>query len=265
MDTTYDAIVVGARCAGSPTAMLLARKGYRVLLVDKAVFPATPCRPTTSTTRRRLPQAVELARPGRRLELPARPRPTHRFRPLRARRNPAAADGVADGYAPRRTILDKILVDAATAAGVEVRERFTVDALVMDGERVTGVRGHAAGGAVVTEDARIVVGADGLHSSVARAVQAPEYDVRPAFACAYYSYWSGVPFEGAELYPRPDRMVLAGGPPTTGKTLAIVTGPTPPSTRSDIEGQLPGDPGPRARVRRTGPRRHPRRALPRHR
>ena len=40
MDTTYDAIVVGARCAGAPTAMLLARQGHRVLLVDRATFPS---------------------------------------------------------------------------------------------------------------------------------------------------------------------------------------------------------------------------------
>ena len=39
-DESYDAIVVGARCAGSPTAMLLACKGHRVLVVDKATFPS---------------------------------------------------------------------------------------------------------------------------------------------------------------------------------------------------------------------------------
>jgi len=57
----------------------------------------------------------------------------------------------------------------------------------MDGERVTGVRGHSAGGAAVTEEARIVIGADGLHSLVARSVTAPSYDVRPVLTCAYYS------------------------------------------------------------------------------
>ena len=45
----FDAIVVGARCAGSPTAMLLARKGYKVLVVDRATFRATRSRPTSST------------------------------------------------------------------------------------------------------------------------------------------------------------------------------------------------------------------------
>ena len=149
----YDAIVVGARCAGSPTAMLLARQGYRVLLVDKARFPSD----TLSVHYIHQPgvaclAALGPARPGRRLQLPARPAAAPGLRPLRAGGRPAArSDGVADGYAPRRTVLDKILVEAAVAAGAEVRERFTVDELVMDGERVTGIRGHAAGGATVTE------------------------------------------------------------------------------------------------------------------
>jgi len=55
---------------------------------------------------------------------------------------------------------------------------------------VAGIRGHAAGGAMVTEEARIVIGADGLHSMVARAVNAPIYNERPVQACAYYTYWA---------------------------------------------------------------------------
>ena len=78
-------------------------------------------------------------------------------------------------YAPRRTVLDKILVDAASAAGVDVREEFTVEEVVFDADRVTGIRGRSRGGAAVTEQARVVVGADGLHSLVARAVDAERY------------------------------------------------------------------------------------------
>jgi flavin-dependent dehydrogenase len=236
----YDAIVVGARCAGSPTAMLLARKGYRVLLVDRASFPSD----TISVHYIHQPGGACLKRWGLLDQVVASNCPPVRrqridFGPFALEGTPPPSDGVADGYAPRRTILDKLLVDAAAAAGVEVRERFTVDALEMDGERVTGMRGHAAGGAVVTEEARIVVGADGLHSSVARAVQAPEYDVRPVFTCAYYSYWSGVPLPGAVLYPRPDRMVLAG-PTNDGQTLAIVYWPIAAfhEVRTDIEGHF---------------------------
>jgi flavin-dependent dehydrogenase len=233
----YDAIVVGARCAGSPTAMLLARKGYRVLLLDKAAFPSD----TLSVHYIHQPGVACLKRWGLLDRVVASNCPPVRrqrldFGPFMLEGTPPPADGVADGYAPRRTILDKLLVDAAAAAGAEVRERFTVDEIVMDGERVTGVRGHGTAGAVVTEEARIVVGADGLHSHVARKVDAPVYEARPVFTCAYYSYWSDLPLRGAELYSRPDRMVLAG-PTNDGLSLVIVYWPIAAfhEVRTDIE------------------------------
>lgn len=89
----------------------------------------------------------------------------------------APAGDVTDAYAVRRTVLDEILVRAAAAAGAEVRERFSVQELVGDGERITGIRGHAVGGATVTEEARIVIGADSRNSLVARSVEAPAYNV----------------------------------------------------------------------------------------
>jgi flavin-dependent dehydrogenase len=133
-------------------------------------------------------------------------------------------------------VLDTLLVEAAAAAGAEVRERFTVDGLVLDGERVTGIRGHAANGATATEEARIVIGADGRHSLVARAVQAPAYEERPAFTCAYYAYWEDFPVEGAELYTRPERMLFAG-PTNDGQTIVIGYWPVAAfgEVRADIE------------------------------
>ena len=105
----------------------------------------------------------------------ATPRQSHLVRQSKIDLGPFAlvgsappVEGVAAGYAPRRTILDKILVDAAAAAGAEVQERFSVEEILMDVDCITGIRGHAAGGATVTEHARIVVGADGMHSHVAR-------------------------------------------------------------------------------------------------
>jgi flavin-dependent dehydrogenase len=236
----YDAIVVGARCAGSPTAMLLARRGYRVLLVDKARFPSD----TLSVHYVHQPGGARLARWGLLDRVAGSNCPPVRrqrldFGPVVLEGAPPPADGVADAYAPRRTVLDQILVEAAAAAGAEVRERFTVEGLVADGERVTGVRGRAAGGATVTEAARIVVGADGLHSRVARAVQAPAYDTRPAFTCAYYAYWEDLPIQGAELYARPDRMILAG-PTNDARTLVIVYWPVAAfhEVRTDVEGHF---------------------------
>jgi len=136
-------------------------------------------------------------------------------------------------------VLDTILVEAAAEAGAEVRERFTVTDLLMDGDRVRGIRGHAAGGAPVTEEARIVIGADGLRSLVARAVQAPSYHEWPALTCAYYTYWSDVPVAGAELYPRPERMILAF-PTNDERTLTIVWWPHAAfhEVRADIAGHF---------------------------
>jgi 2-polyprenyl-6-methoxyphenol hydroxylase-like FAD-dependent oxidoreductase len=233
----YDAIVVGARCAGSPTAMLLARQGYKVLLVDRASFPSD----TLSVHYIHQPGVARLKRWGlldRVVDSNCPPARRQRldFGPFALEGAPPPADGVAVGYAPRRTVLDQILIDAAAAAGTEVRERFTVDELVMDGERVTGVRGHAAGGGSVTEEARIVIGADGLHSRVARAVEAPAYDVRPVCTCAYYAYWQDLPLAGPELYARPDRMIIAG-PTNNGQTVLIVYWPVAAfhEIRTDVE------------------------------
>jgi 2-polyprenyl-6-methoxyphenol hydroxylase-like FAD-dependent oxidoreductase len=236
----YDAIVVGARCAGAPTATLLARQGYRVLLLDRAGFPSD----TLSTHFIHPPGVARLARWGLLDKVAASNCPPARRQvfdlgPFALVGAAPAIDGVADGYAPRRRLLDTILVEAATHAGAELREHFTVTELLMDGERVQGVRGHGAGGAMVAEEARIVIGADGLRSFVARAVQAPAYYGRPALTCAYYTYWSDVPVAGPELYPRPDRMIIAG-PTNDGQTVVIVFWPNAafPAVRADIEGHF---------------------------
>src|SRR5690242_8098632 len=155
MTNEYDAIVVGARCAGSPTAMLLARKGYRVLLADRATFPSN----TVSTHAIHAPGIAALRRWGLLDAVTATGCP-----PLSSYRfdfgffsfagTPPAADGISAGYAPRRYVLDKILVDGAAAAGAEVREDFSVHDLLVEDGVVTGIRGSGADGRPMTERAR---------------------------------------------------------------------------------------------------------------
>jgi len=236
---SYDAIVVGARCAGSPTAMLLARAGHRVLLVDRATFPSD----TVSTHAVHAPGVAALRRFGLLEQLeatgcPRVPRYSYDFGPFTISGSPNPADGdISYAYGPRRTVLDKLLVDAAAEAGAELREGFAVEELVFDGVAVTGLRGHARGGRTVTESARIVIGADGRNSAVAKGVRADEYNEQPAEAAWYYTYWSDLPVDGIELYIRPGRGWVALGT-HDGLTLVGVGWPIAEFevNRKDIEG-----------------------------
>jgi flavin-dependent dehydrogenase len=106
-------------------------------------------------------------------------------------------------------VLDKILVDAAVEAGAELREQFIVEEVCFEHNRAAGVRGRSRNGTSITEKARLVVGADGFYSAIARLVEAPMTLAKPAVACWYYTYWSGVPVERVELYPRDLRMMIA--------------------------------------------------------
>ena len=172
----HDVIVVGARVAGASTAMLLAREGLDVLVVDRAAFPSD----TLSTHQVQLPGVARLARWGLLDRVvasgaPAASRVRFDTGPVVLEGAFPAFQGVDAVYSPRRTILDELLVEAAREAGAEVRERFAVDELVTEDGRVTGVRGRDAAGAPVTERARLVVGADGKRSRVAGAVGAAAY------------------------------------------------------------------------------------------
>jgi flavin-dependent dehydrogenase len=236
--TRYDAIVVGARCAGSPTAMLLARKGYRVLVVDRATFPSD----TLSTHILHPPGVMALKRWGLLDRLVATGCPpidtyTFDFGPFTLSGAPGTQDAPI-AYCPRRTVLDKLLVDAAAEAGAEVREGFTAQDVVIDGGRVVGVRGHSKGGQTVTEHGDVVIGADGRHSFIAQAVRPEQYNEKPQLLCGYYTYWSGLPMDGRfEVYVRPDRGWAAA---QTHDDLTLVVAGWPfaefEANKRDIEG-----------------------------
>lgn len=236
--STYDAIVVGARCAGSPTAMLLARKGYNVLLVDRATFPSD----TISTHLVHPPGIAALDRWGLldRLTATGCP-PIHtyafNFGPVTISGSPGT-EAHPVGYGPRRTVLDKLLVDAASEAGAEVREGFTVEDVVKENGSVVGIHGHVKDGKTVTERARVVVGADGRHSPIAEAVGAEKYNESPDILCGYYTYWSGLPTNGRfETFIRQDRGWACL---PTNDDLTLVVGGWPiaelEANRTDVEG-----------------------------
>jgi flavin-dependent dehydrogenase len=238
----YDAIVVGARCAGSPTAMLLARKGYRVLLVDKASFPSD-----TISTHIIWPHAAEVMDGWGLLDkLAATNCPPVALNMIFDVGPFALKGGVIDtndgrgGFCPRRTVLDKLLVDAAVESGAELRENFTAESLVTDGDRVAGIKGRGRDGSTVEERAKIVIGADGIHSFVAKAVGAEEYDAIPPLVTFFYSYYSGFeaedieqyigePYQGAACFPTNDGLTLIAGAWPSKRFKEI---------RSDIQGNI---------------------------
>jgi flavin-dependent dehydrogenase len=237
----YDVIVIGARCAGSPTAMLLTRKGYRVLLVDRATFPSDAI-----STHIVWPQgSAILARWGVLDRLTARGLPPicHRMTfdvgPFALRGTVRDPIDDTTGYCPRRTVLDDLLVNAAAESGTEVREAFAVDGLLVEDGSVVGVRGRSQSGTSSEERCRIVIGADGVHSFVASAVRAVEYDARPIFGCAYYSYFSGVPQDDVELYVRAG-CAFGGVPTNDGLHIVMANWPANSfgGVRRDIEGHV---------------------------
>ena len=165
----YDAIVVGARCAGAATAMLLARRGHRVLLVDRARF-SSDLRLSTHLVWQ--PGVARLEKWGLREGLAASGCPAITggaidFGPFTLTGRIPPAGDVREAYAPRRFVLDTILVEAAVRAGAELVEGCTVDGLITDaptdgaGPRVRGIRGRV-GGRSFTATAPVVIGADGM-------------------------------------------------------------------------------------------------------
>jgi 2-polyprenyl-6-methoxyphenol hydroxylase-like FAD-dependent oxidoreductase len=240
MTKTYDAIVVGARVAGSPTAMLLARKGYDVLLVDRATFPSD----TISTHLVHPPGVAALERWGLldgvvATGCPAIDTYAFDFGPFTLSGAPGS-DEAKVAYGPRRTVLDKLLVDAAAEAGAEVREGFSVESIICEDDRVTGVRGHGKGAPTVAEHARVVIGADGRHSLVAQAVNPWQYHAKPPLLAGYYAYWSGLPMEGRfETYVRPLRG-MAAWPTNDDLTVVIAGWPYAEfeANKKDIEGNF---------------------------
>jgi flavin-dependent dehydrogenase len=197
----YDVIVVGGRCAGAATAMLLARQGYDVLVVDRD----DPHRDTLSTHAIARSGVVQLKRWGLLEEVLASGAPPIRDVILhldgeRIERTIRDHAGVDLQIAPRRYVLDRILADAAVDAGAELRTGVRVHGISRgDDSQVFGIVAHHYGRQVELR-AHLVVGADGVRSRVARAVGAPTLQLRSALGATHYAYYTGLPWSAFELY-----------------------------------------------------------------
>lgn len=184
---TYDVIIVGARCAGSPLAIMLAQQGLSVCVIDKANFPSET--PSTSAFQsngidvlRRIGVLDRVMAAGPHVIKRATVTSTNTT--FSTEIDPATY-GTALGM--RRSSMDAILVDAARDAGADMYTGCAVTGIVVDDERVVGVSTKQG-----EFRARLVVGADGRHSTIARAVNAREYGVRPAGRMSTWAFYEGV-------------------------------------------------------------------------
>jgi flavin-dependent dehydrogenase len=231
----HDIIVVGARVAGAATATLLARQGLRVLLVDRDRYGTD----TLSTHALMRGSVFLLSRWGLLDHVIAAGTP-----PVRRTRFDYGADsvtidikptyGVAALYAPRRTVLDRILVDAARAAGAEIRYGISVTGLLRDRSgRVVGVHGRDRAGAAFSARAGLTIGADGIRSVVARDAEACTLRVGTGCGAVIYGYWSQLPLDGYEWFYRPGHS--AGMIPTNAGQVCVFAGvPAHRLTRGDL-------------------------------
>src|SRR5579864_3541531 len=168
----YDVAIVGARCAGASLAMLLAQRGWRVALVDRAEFPSD----TLSTHflwQRGVARLESWGLLSRLTRLGCAPLPelTFDFGGVSITGQPPPVDGVRDSYCPRRTVLDSLLVEAANRAGADLIERTPVTGIRWSDGRACGLLIRRADGRSQSVVAQVVVGADGRHSTIAREAQ----------------------------------------------------------------------------------------------
>ncbi len=232
----YDVIVVGARVAGASTAMLLARHGLRVLAVDRGRAGTD----TLSTHALMRGGVLQLERWGLRAAVAASGTPAIRTTSFHYADEEIAIaikprDGVDALYAPRRTVLDAILVDAARDAGADVAHGVQViDVTRDDVGRVNGVVVAEPGGGVRRIAAGIVIGADGLRSRIADLVEAPVVAAGDHAAAVVYGYWNGLEVNGFHWHYRPG--VSAGVIPTNDRATCVFVAFSPARFHAELSG-----------------------------
>jgi 2-polyprenyl-6-methoxyphenol hydroxylase-like FAD-dependent oxidoreductase len=230
--SSYDAIIVGARVAGASTAMLLARAGLRVLALEKSTYGSD----TLSTLALMRPAVIQLHRWGVLDQITAAGTPAIRTTtfhygsdaievPIQER------DGVDSLYAPRRTVLDAALVDAARNAGAHVVHSAHVNEILSDDSgRVCGVTFTDGHRVTHRAEANIVIGADGVRSAVARSVNATTIREGYRPGSYLYGFWRGLDLNGTHWYF--DHDVAAGTIPTNDDLAVVFVGMRPARYRS---------------------------------
>lgn len=255
----YDVAVIGARAAGASTALLLARAGLRVLLVDRTPYGSD----TLSTHALMRGGVLQLCRWGVLQRVIAAGTPPVRQATFRydGQVVPIAikpSHGVSALYAPRRTVLDPILVDAAVAAGAETQFAVAVADVLRDSAgTVTGVVGRHHDGRAFRAEARIVVGADGVRSTIAERVDAVFDRMGSGAGSTTYGYWPDLDVDGYQWNFRPD--AASGVIPTNGGMACVFASATPqrigrggPATIAEIVAEADPDLG--ARLAAADPR-----------
>ena len=215
----HDVIVVGARCTGATAAMLLAQRGHTVLMLDKDPAGSD----MEHSTHFVQPVAVSKLRkwgllPALEAVCPAFEIYSLDFGFARVQGTPPAIDGDARAFCPRRNVLDPILVAAAVSAGAEYRPSTKVLEVVMNEGVACGVTVVSAAGDSSFMPARLVIGADGPGSTVARVVGAEHYHEAPAQQATMWGYWDGIEIDILDFTLRAGRAIYAG-PTSGGETL----------------------------------------------
>ena len=215
----FDAVIVGARCAGAATAMLMARAGRRVLVVDRT----HPSRDTLSTHALMRAGVLQLSRWGLLPRVVAAGTPPVTATTFHYGDRSETLQLTEPLYAPRRTVLDTTLLSAAQEAGAQARFGVDVTELCRDPTgRVTGVRARVHGGDAVTFRAPLTIGADGLRSTVARLTGAPTVRRGAAASALVYGYWPSPSASRYDWFYRPG--VSAGIIPTNDRQVCIWAG-----------------------------------------
>lgn len=236
----FDIIIVGARCSGATTASHLSKMGFNVLVVDKATFPQDTLSthfvwPRGASYLNRLGVLDRILKEtpfSNEIEITIEDLSIKGEIPLDilAQRfvnlHGDAKHITQKSFSAKRYVLDKILIDHAKENGAEVLEGFTVNELIFDSskQRVTGVKGKDKEGNISEFSSKIVIGADGVHSIIAKLTNTLKEEIRENCTFAAYSYFSGFNFKKPIIQKR-GRMSIGIVPTNNGHNMTMIYGP----------------------------------------